>query len=333
MFNTLTTNSIQEVSTIIRFVQVLYETSDFHEEGKIVFSNKPPIRTEWRVFISNSTITSLYASYEKFTRKILTDYLDFLTSCTKYSDLDETLKENYRIGISDILRKINSNQYRHLNYETIIEIYHHAINGHSYRLAPEAITQHENNLRFDILAHQVGKVGATNFKEWVARDEWLKGFFIEEEKIPELLKSELDKFIAIRNDISHGISSNIEGKDQLIEYCFLVISLMRCLQEFLIHHAVGVKIKQNLLFPAGRIIDRYKGGKIIVVKFTAGSKLKIGDPIYLNGGFSRVKSKVIGIKRYGLEYNEFFLGTSGHEIGLKIDRPAPKNSKVFLEKN
>lgn len=97
MFTALEEKSIAAIETVKFFINA-------HEELAI---REPQRRKAIGVYSVTSCVIRLYAVYEKFVETILSDYLDTLSECVKYSVLPDGFKTQYRIGISVILSKLD----------------------------------------------------------------------------------------------------------------------------------------------------------------------------------------------------------------------------------
>ena len=130
MFASLTENALMQIRVVEDLVVI-------HEE---IISEKDAItRRGMKLYAVSSCVTHLYAILERFIESGISDFLDAMPELITYASLSEGMKNEYRIGISHVLSRIDSKRYGHLTHENIIRWYHEALlgfphyNGHFYQ--------------------------------------------------------------------------------------------------------------------------------------------------------------------------------------------------------
>jgi hypothetical protein len=149
VFVALTSNALEQIS-------VVEELIDVHQS--LTVEREPDSRNRLKLYSVCSCVTRLYAIYERFVESIISDYLDAIPDLVPYQSLADELKKDYRMGISHVLSRIDSERYEHLAHENVILWYHEALtNSTKYRFVTEALTRHDHNLRLHIVDTLLGK--------------------------------------------------------------------------------------------------------------------------------------------------------------------------------
>jgi hypothetical protein len=106
---------------------------------------------EWRVYDHCAVVTRLYAIYERFVEDLVRDWLVLLPGLfSRYSELEETIRNTSQIGVERLLLDLRKNRYKHLSIEEVIRgLFHGATDETEYELLPDAFLFHEQNLRKD----------------------------------------------------------------------------------------------------------------------------------------------------------------------------------------
>jgi len=115
MFSSLEKNALDNIDVVEMLVNVHRET-----EEKCDIS----IRNNVKAYTVSSCVTRLYAVYENYIKAAMSDYLDILSELVKFSALTEEFKNNYRLGISHLLAKVDQGRYQRLSHENIVKWYY-----------------------------------------------------------------------------------------------------------------------------------------------------------------------------------------------------------------
>ena len=165
MFQALLDRTLESIGALTRHVEfcdALRSTINgrlvrCNRDGKPCFDvsvlyDRVPDSTEWKVIDHCSTVTRLYAIYERFIRELLSGYLTFIEGNIPYRDLDSKIRIAYRRQIGRILIDLDQDRYQSLRLESIVADLSNGINGSGpYRLLPEAMLAHDQNLRLNEL--------------------------------------------------------------------------------------------------------------------------------------------------------------------------------------
>lgn len=154
MFDAIEHKAIEEIEVVSLLIDINNRELKNHEAS---------IRQSIRQYNVSSCVTRLYAIIEKFIETIISDYLDALSELVRFSALPNELKNEYRIGISHILSKIEQGRFIHLNHENVVEWYYNAIKDlEGYRFITDALTRHEQNFRLNIIETAFSKIQLKN---------------------------------------------------------------------------------------------------------------------------------------------------------------------------
>lgn len=186
MFSALTNNTLDQVSVVEQFIIT-------HE--KMIAQQEASTRRRMKIYAVSSCVTYLYAIFEHFIETSISDYLDAIPELVRYQALTKELKNDYRIGISHILSKIDNERYSHLVHENVVKWYHEAIvDSESYRFVTEALTRHDQNLRLNIVENLYSRVQMNDLRNWLNNHQEIKSLYSESASIYEQLESELRNF-------------------------------------------------------------------------------------------------------------------------------------------
>jgi hypothetical protein len=224
MFGGLESNALEQIA-------VAEAAISNHE----VFLREQPSERQGsvRIYAVTSCVTRLYAVYEHFVESLISDYLDAIPELESYAELSVGLRQEYRIGISHILGRLDSERYSHLKHENVILWYHQAIsNAPVYRFVTEALTRHDINLRLNVVENLISRLDLQGFRGWLVCSEEIVSLYEEQTAIIEQLEAELRSFVLLRNDAAHGSLQALEGRDNLVRYCRLISALVKTMTAY-----------------------------------------------------------------------------------------------------
>jgi hypothetical protein len=196
MFSSLEKNALDNIDVVEMLVNVHRET-----EEKCDIS----IRNNVKAYTVSSCVTRLYAVYENYIKAAMSDYLDILSELVKFSALTEEFKNNYRLGISHLLAKVDQGRYQHLSHENIVKWYYEALNDEKkYRFVTDALTRHEQNMRLNIVLDIYARINLKELRGWLSKHPEIKSLYEEKDSVYQQLESEVTNFVKTRNSASHG---------------------------------------------------------------------------------------------------------------------------------
>jgi hypothetical protein len=200
-----------------------------------------PNEVAWRVYDHCSTVTRLYAVYEKFVKSLITNWLEILPACVvEYKDLEERIRESHRIGTGRLLVDLSKNRFKHLPLKRVVSSLFSGVNEDSeYDLIPDAFLLHEQNLRKDELNKLICNAGIDNAWSWIQNHREVKQYISDDKKA----ESELDQLILFRNQAAHGAIEvdEILGVGSLVELAEFIKVLCISLEELFAFHVIEKK--------------------------------------------------------------------------------------------
>ena len=190
-------------------------------------------------FDYNAIIVSLYGLFEQFIEEIIGEYSTNLQrSCQTYADLPERLRKAHSEMTVELLPRLEHNRYKgRLQIQQVIANMHSCLSGdQAYSLNLEALRQHSANFRADVLGKMLKRLGIEQvliklpkydpFKSYLSRtfpNQRLQGL------TPEAIYAPLDDLAERRNDVAHGVTSDILSLEIMIDRVNFLLALGRSL--------------------------------------------------------------------------------------------------------
>ena len=297
MFQALLDRTLESIGALTRHVEfcdALRSTINgrlvrCNRDGKPCFDvsvlyDRVPDSTEWKVIDHCSTVTRLYAIYERFIRELLAGYLTFIEGNIPYRDLDSKIRIAYRRQIGRILIDLDQDRYQSLRLESIVADLSNGINGSGpYRLLPEAMLAHDQNLRLNELITIFDRCGIDELASWIARHRTLRDFFRAESRQSDTAEAELKQLVDFRNEASHGgiEIDTVLGPKILVEYLEFMQALCRSLAERVQKAALITSEIAKKTEKLGIITEKYSDNRAVAIIRAA--TLRQNDSIYLVG--------------------------------------------------
>lgn len=272
MFDALSSNALLQVSVTEAMIE--------HHES-IQSTQLGHQRVATKLYALSSCATRLYAIYENFVETLLCDYLDYISELIAFGDLDSGIKNDYRIGISHILAKLDSHRYRQLKHENIVSWYHGAIsNSPNYKFVTEAFTRHESNLRLGVLDNMVKRLGLNDLESWLAANEHTAALYEDASGIVSRLQAELELFIDLRNEAAHGTLGHLEGHNNQLRYCTLCRAIIRSLTDYFSKALLTARVRAGRSKRIGIVTEVFKKPQAFIIRLSPGSKIQLAQPIH-----------------------------------------------------
>jgi hypothetical protein len=287
-----------------------------------------PASTEWRIIDHCSAITRLYAVYEKFVGELLTAHLQFIERNVAYKDLDDKFQAQHRRAVGQILIDLDRERYKStLRFETVLDDIKNIFDGGTYRLLPEALLAHDQNLRMSELANLFEKCGIAKAKEWIDGHRAVRRFLIDSGQ-QDKAESKLGQLVQYRNDAAHGgiEVDDLLGTETLLELANFVESLCSALTEC-VQWACLKKVKElGRIDRAGVIKERYSNQTVVAV--VKESTFDLGASFYLVGDAFCYAAKIRDIQVEGVPMNSITV-LDPKEVGFKFDVDPPKRADMY----
>ncbi len=290
-----------------------------------------------RQFNYNSIIISLYGSFERFIENILISYIDFVNRLiAKYDRLPEAIIKNHFNLSLTLLNKIQQPRYNGpLKKEGIISNLHTCINvNENYQLNKDAFAQHTANFRLQVIDENFAHVGILGISSLIMKDNNFHTYLLEKTEKTDDDAISLDEAFYLlndlaerRNDVAHGVPSEILQNEILLDYITFFETYTEALTSIL-----EKEYLQNELSYSGKelgdITDVFQEGKVICI-YSNKLPIKNGDTLIGKNENTIIKAKVVG-----MELDDAKIETAdeqnNYELGIEIDGKFRKNFKVFL---
>jgi hypothetical protein len=309
-------------------IEVVSLLIDIHNQE--LENHSSSIRQKIREYTVSSCVTRLYAIVENFIETIISDYLDALSELVRFSSLPVELKNEYRIGISYILSKIEQGRFDHLNHENVVEWYYIAIkDSDNYRFITDALTRHEQNFRLNIIESAFNKVQLKDFSSWVCKYPKIVALYADHSSVHEQLESEIKGFVQLRNDASHGTMDNLEGDDNLKRLCELNSAMINAISSFMRKSLILKRLDVGRLFEAGKVTEVFQENDAFVAKFKNGVVLKKGERLMILEQSDCYYERIESLMDNDTSVNEISITIDNYEVGVKLSKQVKNNARIF----
>lgn len=320
MFDSLEQNALQRIQTARQLVQANFQLATTLSGDSVGI----------REFTLAATVGRLYGVYESFVHQIISDYLDILSENRLYKDLTDEFKNEYRIGVSFILGRIDHRRYGHLNVENIISWYSDCLNHKApYKFIAEALARHEENLRLPSLVTLFRRVQLPNIDAWLADCTPMSNLFSGGACSIEVISNELKNFVELRNDVSHGSIDNLESEENLLRICDFIQGLLVGIAAFVRRFALTEVLSTRQVMEAGLVTEVFRGPGAFIVKLNAMSELRRGNKIYFLNSIDCVSTTIKSLKYYDSDVNRILAKVNDLELGVTSSFLPSKKMRVF----
>lgn len=305
-----------------------------HIQDKLCFDvgriyGDAPDSVGWKIIDHCSAVVRLYAIFEDFLHEIFRGYLSFLEANFKYDELDDSVRKAHRKAIGQILVDLDKDRYRNLTLHSIVEDISSARTGDfRYRLLPEAMLSHDQNLRMQDLGQLCARCGVDNVLTWVAKHRLVKAFFLEQSRQSDTADAELRQLIQYRNDAAHGgvEVDDVLGAEVLGEYADFISVLCVCIAECLQRSVISKKEKTGNIQRLGRITEKLKDN--VAIAIIGSSKIDVDDSVYLVGESFCFDARISSIQLDGVSHASVTI-LKDREVGLKFNREPLRGADIF----
>jgi hypothetical protein len=322
VFSALRDNALEQIEVarlLIKFHNDLIPTVSAERASQI------------KVYAAASCVTRVYAIYENFFESLLSDYLDSVAEITPYPDLPEALRNEYLVGVSHILGKIDQERYRHLTHENIILWYHEAISANeSYRFITEALTRHERNLRLDMLFELTNRVRLSRLKEWIEGCGHIGKLYDGPPTLPQL-EAELRNFVQMRNDAAHGIIEDLEGTVTLERYCDLISAIVNSLCGFVSAGLLTQRVTAGKSKKAARITEVFPKSNACVAVVEPHTMVSTGISVHLLRPTSYEYLAVASLMINGSPTENFATTNTSAEAGFSFAQLPKRGTDIYID--
>lgn len=319
---------------------------------KHFFEHRNTNRALKRRFDYNSIIVSMYGLVEQYIKALMQDYLESLQKIVpSYSGLPEPITKNHVAVSFELIKQTEHSRYRGTNTkEKIISKLNSCLNEpENYKLNFDAFCQHNANFRSDVIDDFFKKVGFPKIMEKSLGNPNIRRLLnaLELDELHEHLEKNTDPKIREnkasglqerafsflndlaerRNEVAHGISSDLLGHDILLEY----LNLLNILGET-IYDVVLQNLKQEEVrfigSKIGKPTDIFKDGYVSCI-LSNNVQIRKDDYIVAQNDNELVSGRILGIQIDEVEVNEVN-EESSIEIGLRTDCRIKKTHKISI---
>ncbi|PQJ10526.1 hypothetical protein CJD36_011160 [Flavipsychrobacter stenotrophus] len=286
-----------------------------------------------KIFSVSSCITRAYAIYENFITTAISDYLDTLSECVLFSDLDAAFITEYRLGISNILSRIDQERYGHLTHENIIKWYYEAHTGvHPYKFVTDALTRHEQNFRINVLISGFNRIQLKNLQSWLTNHPEINKLYPEEgNRVFQLLESEVNEFVQLRNDASHGTMDSIIGRDSLNRSCDLIKAIIIAVGSFLTKNKLEHQEKVGKVGCIGFVSESFTRNGAFVAKIKAGTELYLNQELFFLDNKNCFVQTISTLRVNNIDTNPVNANADEFEVGIKCPNLVAINTKLYVK--
>jgi hypothetical protein len=288
---------------------------------------KPADATSWRVMDHCTTLIRAYALFESFVTQLLSEYLVFLSSSYKLSELGADFVVKYTRGVGQILLEQDRARYESIDVPTLIASAKTALSDENpYQIQPEALLRAEQNLRMAELQRLFAQCGLSHVEQWVVKHRAIEAFFSSESRLSETPESELKQIVDYRNEAAHGEVDQVLGTEVLIEVTEFFEALLQSIADFVQYDTLRRAKEVGKAQVLGIISERFRDD-VVVVKI-ANAKLAVGDPIYIFGKGLTMIGEVKSIQLNDVDYPDVNI-TKEREVGLRLGVRAKKGCELI----
>lgn len=238
-------------------------------------------------------IVAIYASFERYSESLVSEYARILSTFTPYEDLPPLLIKKHLSQSADMFKKrLGEGRYAHLLPINIAENLYRCLSGDAnYTLTSDAIIAHDSNLRYSDVSKLFGDVGIDQLVDRLpgtdAIQQWLsiahpEGAPDNNNRIKVILESRINDLVDRRNEVAHrgGSADELLGQNELIE----LLEFMKAFSTGVFFLAAGEYLKKKICTEnyAELLIQTegpYKKGSVIVTKAPK-LGVKVGQPIF-----------------------------------------------------
>jgi len=292
MFSELTERLADEVQTIKAALATheairgfLFAADDTSSEAatrarlKGLLPDVPPLLA-WRIYDHCAAFTRLYAVYERFVFDLISRWIQLLPDLYKnYADLPDAVRVGHRLGIAEILPKLNGDRYGHLSEQAVVRALYECLAGGPYKLLADAFFTDDTNLRHEALGRLCARIGLVEAWRWLTNHASVQRFLDEVRGNASTAESELKTFVSYRNVAAHGTVEEVVAPEEIRHISDFVFILCASLAELMMRHTVARKLELGEAEPIGVVIHRFRD-RVVGVEMRK-TRIEVGDNLLL----------------------------------------------------
>lgn len=332
------------------------ELADWELHYKLLCDHYQATRSIKKRHDYNSIIISMYGLVEQYIEALMQNYLELLQKIVpSYHDIPVSIINNH-IGVSfELIKQTDQSRYRGANTkEKIISRLNSCLTEpQNYKLNSEAFCQHVANFRSDVIDLLFNKVGLSNIMQRTMKNQKFNQL-LKDLELDDLhystekgsgQKMKEDKEISLnerafyslndladrRNEVAHGVSSELLGHGILLGYIQFLKTFGETIYDVLLQNLLQKEIR-FYGHELGKPTDIYKDGHVLCV-WSKNAHIKKNDYIAGHNTNEFVVGRILEIQESEIEVSEISKEKSV-EIGIRTNGTFKKSHNVFfLERN
>ena len=287
----------------------------------------------------NCIIVTLYGLLEQYVEALLAAYIDSYTQIVpRYSYLPSDLRKAHIHLVVDHLQRATKLRYRgQYDVSSLVKGLNSCLEDREpYHLIADSFTHHTTNVRVEAVDEMFKRVGLIGVSRRAVKTDIFKEFLDNEDPkrsinsdFPERCLIEIDDLAERRNEVSHGLSSNIVSNEILLGYLQIVEVYCKAIYAVVVESSLPY-LAQHRGVELGDPIAVFNN-EILCVS-TKGYEVKQGDTLVLETADPQqpYMQSVIGEIQIEGKSVEKVLAGEPVDIGMKINVKPKMNHKVYL---
>jgi hypothetical protein len=286
-----------------------------------------------------TVIVTLYGLFEQLVEGLIGEYSSNLSkSAPSYADLPSKLKKAHSEMSVELLPRLEHSRYRgRIQIGQVIANMHSCLSGNQeYMLNLDALQQHSANFRSEVLGQAFQRLGIEQVLQKLPKYEPFSSYLDTNAGLqagvstkPEIIYGQLDDLADRRNDVAHGVNTEILSIDILrerIDYLTALGNSLACLieEESVCFHA---SFKGQ---PLGKPIQVYNHEVVCVELNNQG--IKRGDQLVMidcEWPNSCIYGPIVEIQVNNIKL-EYVPPSASIQVGCRVGFRARKSSRYIL---
>lgn len=272
----------------------------FHEKMTEYIKYFQTNHTHKKLIDYSSAVISLYGFFEQYISKLIESYINIINALIiNYSDHSEVFRNHHAELTYELIKHIKHKHYKGLlNESTVVYDLNSCLNiNFGYKLTPEAFSRHTANYRNEVVKQMMERMGISDV---IAKIQLDKDFCSYADQISYSVKDlceMINELAERRNQIAHGLPSNIISTSKLVEMLDGVFYYGSSLLNILTSHCTELLITS---YPMKyTLYSKFKNiypSKKVVCLYVENLTIEIGDTLYFkNTDNYYFEAKIINI--------------------------------------
>ncbi|TBW12639.1 hypothetical protein E0E50_03050 [Azotobacter chroococcum subsp. isscasi] len=286
-------------------------------------------------------VVALYAAFERFIEALAVEYARTIAGFTPYKSLPPALIRKHLTKSAEILRKrLGEGRYAAVTELDVARNLFKCLSGDTgYELTGEAISAHDNNLRYAELVSLFSEIGVGDLGKLLPSSGAMRSWYdsegqdaeVSDENLKVIIGTRLDNLVERRNDVAHrgGSADDVFGRQQMLSFLGFIRALSGSLFNSLAAEYLKLKAKAAVGSERLEIVEGpYSKGMVIVVS-PPKMHLYVGQPIYSIVASEVRWGRIAELQVDGASISSFEDSGSDKTIGIKLDFVSGKEVHVL----